>query len=89
MKKLKLSKLKVKDLEGNEQLFDVSKSFANYLYKATGDLGMLKAAQTLYEKGEVELEDNQVAEVTTLVNHDKNCTFIAIVKQEILKQLEK
>ncbi len=86
--KLNLKKLTVKDLSGESATIDLSKNFANYLYKATMDLGMLESAQTLYKKGEVELSGEQTQEVIHLLKHDKNCLFVAFVKQAIIELLE-
>jgi len=75
--------IKVKDLDGNEMIYDVSKSLGNFIYKVTPDLGMFQFAQSMYNNGIVEMSDElkrQLVEILSL----PQCPFIAIVKQKII-----
>lgn len=85
--KISFKIIKVKDLEGNVTEFDLSKKLGNYLYKVTGDLGMLKVAQTIYDKGEVALNEEIRKELLKALNSPM-CIFSAIVKQELLRLIK-
>ena len=83
---MNLTKIKTTDLEGNEMIYDVSKTLGNIIYQSTGDLGMLEVAQQMYKTGEIELTDEQKMEIVALLQ-DKRCPLIAIVKQALLTEL--
>ena len=79
-------KITVKDLDGNELVYDVSKSLGNFIYKVTPDLGMFQFAQEMYNKGEVEIPEELKEQLKAIISHPQ-CPFIAMVKQEILNLL--
>lgn len=79
-------KITVKDLDGNELTYDVSKSLGNFIYKVTPDLGMFQLAQSMYNKGEVEIPEQLKEQLKAIISHPQ-CPFIAMVKQEILNLL--
>ena len=83
---MKLKEIKLKDLDGQETIFDASKILGNYIYTSTGDLGMLEVAQDIYKKGEADLTPEQKAQVIELLKSPR-CGIIAVLKQEIIKQL--
>ena len=86
--KLNFKKITVTDLDGETVSVDISKSFGNFLYQNTGDLGMLEVAQEMYKKGEVELDDKARGEILTILKHPQ-CSFLAIVKKALIDILEK
>ncbi len=79
-------KITVKDLDGNELTYDVSKSLGNFIYKVTPDLGMFQFAQEMYNKGEVEINEEIKRQLIEIISHPQ-CPFIAIVKQKIIEIL--
>ena len=84
--KVNFKKVGVIDLEGNEVEFDVSKDFANYLYRTTGDLGMLDFAQNLYKNGEVDVDDEMAAILVESLE-DPAYPIRAIIKKSIIEKL--
>lgn len=85
--KINFRNIKVKDLDGNELSYDVSKSLGNFIYKVTPDLGMFQLAQRMYNEGEVEIPEELKEQLVRIISHPQ-CPFIAIVKQNILEQLK-
>ncbi len=85
--KIDFRELKVKDLDGNELIYDVSKSLGNFIYKVTPDLGMFQLAQKMYNEGEVDIPDELRDQFVAIVSHPQ-CPFVAIIKQNILESLK-
>lgn len=79
-------KITVKDLDGNELVYDVSKSLGNFIYKVTPDLGMFQLAQSMYNDGEIEIPDELKGQLIVIISHPQ-CPFIAIIKQKIIEIL--
>lgn len=84
--KIDFRELKVKDLDGNELVYDVSKSLGNFIYRVTPDIGMFQLAQKMYNDGEVEIPDELKEQLVAIVSHPQ-CPFVAIIKQTILDKL--
>ena len=86
--KINFKKIEVIDLDGEKAYFDLSKSFGNFLYQNTGDLGMLEVAQNIYKKGEIEIDDKARGEMLVILKHPR-CSFLAVVKKSLIDLLEK
>lgn len=76
MKKIDFRNIQVKDIEGNNSTFDISKMLGNAIYQKTADLGELELAQNIYKNGEVELSPEQVESIRKYVKNN----FVAIVQ---------
>ena len=85
-KTINFTQVSLTDLVGNIDVLDVGKLLGNYIYKMTGDLGMFDTAKAIYDKGEVELSEDAKKEILNLLK-DPRCTFIAILKQELINML--
>ena len=81
---MKFTEVKVKDLEGRELGFDISKNFGNLIYQRTGDLGMLDVAQKIYKAEDVELTDEQKKHLIELL---KDSPFVAMLKKQLIEML--
>ena len=86
--KIDFRKIETIDLDGEKVSYDISKSFGNFLYQSTGDLGMLEVAQNMYKKGEIEIDDKARGEMLVILKHP-NCSFLAVVKKALIDLLEK
>lgn len=86
--KLDFSKVKVEAIDGTF-LPDVkvNELVGNLIYNFTKDLGMLNLAQRIYQGGEVELRESDVAEIKRLLNIPQ-CNFLAFTKKAVLDFLE-
>ena len=85
--KVNFRKIAVTDLDGEKVSFDISKSFGNFLYQNTGDLGMLEVAQNMYKKGDIEVDDKAREEMLVILRHP-SCSFLAVVKKALIDLLE-
>lgn len=59
MAKIDFRKIVAKNIEGEKELFDISKELGNQIYKKTSDLGELELAREIYHKGEVDINELQ------------------------------
>jgi hypothetical protein len=57
--KIDFRKIELVDLEGNKSTIDVSKTFGNAIFQATGDLGEFNLAQDIHREGEVDISPEQ------------------------------
>ena len=83
---MNFKEIKLKDLEGNEAVYDVSKSLGNIIYQSTADLGMLDVAQQIYKKGSIDLTDEAKEELLRILS-DTRTPLIAVVKQELINRI--
>lgn len=74
--KIDFRNIQIKDIEGNNSTFDISKMLGNAIYQKTADLGELELAQNIYKNGEVELSPEQVESIRKYVKNN----FVAIVQ---------
>jgi len=86
-KTINFKEVSITDLAGKKLTFDVSKSLGNHIYQTTGDLGMLEVAQEIYKNGKIELTDQVRIGLTEIVNNPQ-FPFLAVIKKELLNQLE-
>jgi len=59
MAKVDFRAVPVKDIEGNVQNIDISKTLGNQLYMQGKDIVECELGQNIYNQGEVELTDEQ------------------------------
>ncbi len=52
--------IKTQDIEGKEQMLDISKDLGNTIYGETMDIGELELARKIYLQGKVELTTEEV-----------------------------
>lgn len=62
-KKIDFRKIKCRNIEGDVQELDISKTLGNRIYSETGDLGELDLAQRIYRLGETEVTEEEVKTV--------------------------
>ena len=67
MLKVDFRQVPVKDIEGNVQQVDMSKALGNQLYMQGKDIVECELGRDIWHKGEVELNDQQVAIVKSAV----------------------
>ena len=67
MKKVDFRKVPVKDIEGNMMDVDMSKALGNQLYMQGKDIAECELGRDIWHKGEVELNDQQVAIIKAAV----------------------
>ena len=67
MMKVDFRQVPVKDIEGNVQQVDVSKALGNQLYMQGKDIVECELGRDIWHKGEVDLNDQQVAIVKAAV----------------------
>ena len=72
--KVDFRKVPVKDIEGNMMDVDMSKALGNQLYMQGKDIVECELGRDIWHKGEVELNDQQVAIIKASV---ANYTYIA------------
>lgn len=78
--KIDFSKIKVKDIEGNESTVDISQDLGNMMYLNAKDIAVADLGHKIYHEKEVELTKEQAASVAEFVDGG----FKAFVKREIL-----
>lgn len=74
--KINFREIQVKDIEGNNSTFDISKVLGNTIYQKTADLGELELAQNIYKNGVVELSTDQAECIKEYVKTN----FVAVVQ---------
>lgn len=67
MMKVDFRQVPVKDIEGNVQQVDMSKALGNQLYMQGKNIVECELGRDIWHKGEVELNDQQVAIVKAAV----------------------
>jgi hypothetical protein len=67
MMKVDFRQVPVKDIEGNVQQVDMSKALGNQLYMQGKDIVECELGRDIWHKGEVDLNDQQVAIVKAAV----------------------
>lgn len=67
MMKVDFRQVPVKDIEGNVQQVDMSKALGNQLYMQGKDIVECELGRDIWHKGEVDLNDQQVAIVKSAV----------------------
>lgn len=77
------SNLEIKDIEGNIQKLDISKTLGNAIFNNTQDLGELEIARTIYKEGSIVLDKAKADMIKGYV--DKY--FMAVVKESVLPVL--
>ncbi|NLZ87402.1 MAG: hypothetical protein GX912_10515 [Gammaproteobacteria bacterium] len=83
--KIDFRKILVKDIEGNESTFDISKELGNDIYNKTADIGELELARELYLKGEIELDAIKVEILKKYIDEG----YKAFVKEALNPILDK
>lgn len=58
--KINFREIKTQDIEGKEQVLDISKDLGNTIYAETRDLGELELARKIYLEGEINLSEEEV-----------------------------
>lgn len=81
--KIDFRTIQVKDIEGNNSTFDISKMLGNAIYQKTADLGELELAQQIYKNGEVELSPEEVERIKEYVKSN----FVAVVQVAVNEAL--
>lgn len=71
-------------IEGEPEIFDVSKNLGNEIYRNTPDLGELNFAQELYKDGEVEITEERAAIVRKYISDN----FYAFIQVAVNKKLD-
>lgn len=82
--KVDFRKVELKDIEGNIEIYDLSKELGNAIYKKTADLGELDLAQRIYKQGEVEIDDAEKEVIKKYVKQN----FLAFVQLAVNEMLE-
>ena len=82
--KIDFRKIEVKDIEGNNNPLDISKTLGNAIYNGTADLGELELAREIYKAGEVEVDPGQASILIKYVQG----TFLAFVQEAVCPVLE-
>lgn len=82
--KVDFSQIKVKDIEGNESIVDISQDLGNMMYLNAKDIAVADLGHEIYHKKEVELTEEQAKAVAEYVNNG----FKAFVKRELLPILQ-
>lgn len=82
--KVDFRKVELKDIEGNIELYNLSKELGNAIYKKTADLGELDLAQRIYKEGEVEIDDAEKEVIKKYVKQN----FLAFVQLAVNEMLE-
>ena len=68
MKKINFGAIAIKDIEGNEQNFDIRKDLGNLLYMRGNSLPECELGTAIYHsEGDIELNDEQVGIVTAWI----------------------
>lgn len=78
--KVDFSQIKVKDIEGNETVLDISKDLGNMMYFNDKDIAVADLGYEIYHKKEIELTKEQAKTVAEYVDNG----FKAFVKRELL-----
>lgn len=81
--KIDFRTIQVKDIEGNNSTFDISKMLGNAIYQKTADLGELELAQQIYKNGEVELSPEEAERIKEYVKSN----FVAVVQVAVNEAL--
>jgi hypothetical protein len=58
--KINFKSVKTQDIEGKEQMLDISKDLGNTIYGETMDIGEVELARRIYLEGEIELSEGEV-----------------------------
>ena len=58
--KINFRNIKALDVEGKEQMLDISKDLGNTIYGETMDIGEVELARRIYLEGELELSEGEV-----------------------------
>lgn len=81
--KIDFRTIQVKDIEGNNSTFDISKMLGNAIYQKTADLGELELAQQIYKNGLVELSPEEAERIKEYVKSN----FVAVVQVAVNEAL--
>lgn len=81
--KIDFRTIQVKDIEGNNSTFDISKMLGNAIYQKTADLGELELAQQIYKNGIVELSPEKAERIKEYVKSN----FVAVVQVAVNEAL--
>lgn len=81
--KIDFRTIQVKDIEGNNSTFDISKMLGNAIYQKTADLGELELAQQIYKNGIVELSPEEAERIKEYVKSN----FVAVVQVAVNEAL--
>jgi len=65
--KINFRDFKTMDIEGKEQVLDISKELGNTIYRETMDIGELELARKIYLEGKLELSEGEVEIVKTFM----------------------
>lgn len=79
--------IELTDLNEEKFQIDISKQFGNYLYRSTGDLGMLDVAQEIYRTGELKEPSIDIKQSLLRLLHDPNCELIALLKKKLIETI--
>jgi hypothetical protein len=82
-KRIDFRKVQAAGVDGIAIVIDVSKELANKLYFSTQDIGMLHFAEEMYQKGEVEVNNERAAAIKQVLES----YFTAFVKVALNKLL--
>lgn len=73
------------DFDGTKEIVDVSKQLANYAKMRTSDIAFEDFCREIYYKGEVDVNEEQKAELLKIVNAS---AFFAYIKRGIINKLK-
>lgn len=65
--KINFKNFKTMDIEGKEQVLDISKELGNTIYRETMDIGEVELARRIYLEGELELSEGEVEIIKTFM----------------------
>ncbi len=82
--KIDFANIKIKDIEDNDVIVDVSKELGNMMYLNAQDIAVADLGREIYHKKEVELTPEQAKQVRDYVERN----FKAILKMSLLPMLE-
>lgn len=79
------TKVKLSDLEGKEQVTDVSKVVANQIYAVTPDIGMMELSRIIYREGKAEMTEDEIRYFENVImGTDK---LVAFLKEALRDQI--
>lgn len=82
--KINFKNITVKDIEGAEEIIDMSKELGKILYKTAISKEGLELAKEIYNNGEVELDKDTAISIKAIISNH----FLAIIQESIIPILE-
>ena len=94
MKKVNFSNIEIKDIKWNIMLnewkpLEIYKFIANALYAHWKTIEISELAKRIYEWKEVELRDNEIAEIKSIILDEQKFNYIELIRREVIKEISK